>query len=93
MSDCLELPVRLTPKASRNQVGGWVCDDQGQDILKISVTAVPEKGKANKALIALLAKHLKIPKSDITIIRGETDRNKILKINNISNDTLKALCP
>ena len=78
MADPLRLAVRLTPKAAQDKVHGWTSDTDGQKILKVSVTAVPEKGKANKALVALLAKHLKIPKSAITIIRGETDRNKIL---------------
>jgi len=52
----------------------------GQSHLKARVTAVPEKGKANKALIALLSKSLKVPKSMITVVSGETSRQKILRI-------------
>jgi uncharacterized protein (TIGR00251 family) len=74
------LHVRLTPKASRSGIQEWVMDENGAPCLKVSVTAVPEKGKANKALIDLLAKEWRIPKSAIAIIRGETDRNKILQI-------------
>jgi uncharacterized protein (TIGR00251 family) len=48
--------------------------------LKARVTAVPEKGKANKALVALLSKSLKVPKSTITVVSGETSRQKILRI-------------
>ena len=48
--------------------------------LKARVTAVPEKGKANKALVALLSKALKIPKTTISIISGDTARQKILRI-------------
>lgn len=72
--------VRLTPKASRTSIIGWDKDSEGKPILKVSVTAVPEKGKANKALIALLSKEWKIPKSLIVIEKGETDRNKILSV-------------
>ncbi|MCB1559420.1 MAG: DUF167 domain-containing protein [Alphaproteobacteria bacterium] len=49
-------------------------------MLKVSVTAVPEKGKANQSLIKLLSKHWKIPKSEIEIIKGETERHKILSV-------------
>jgi len=75
-----QITVRLTPKASQNAIHGWHKNAEGRDILKISVTAVPEKGKANKALIRLLSKEWKIPKSSITIIKGETDRTKILQL-------------
>lgn len=74
--------VKLTPKASRNEVKGWSEDADGQKILKVSVTAAPEKGKANKALIELLSKEWKVPKSAIEIIRGETERVKVIKVKN-----------
>ncbi len=83
----LRLAVRLTPKASRNAVQGWAQDAAGNRFLKVSVTAVPEKGKANKALIALLAKEWDIPKKSIEIIRGETDRNKTLMLTGIPEET------
>lgn len=72
------LHIRLSPKAARNAIGDWAQDADGQSYLKVSVTAPPEKGKANKALIALLAKEWKLPKTSISLIKGETDRNKIL---------------
>ena len=74
----LQIQVRLTPKAARDAVNGWAADADGRLVLKASVTAVPEKGKANAALIALLAKEWKLPKSAIHLARGETDRNKTL---------------
>ena len=52
--------------------------DDGQAVLQVRVTAVAEKGKANKALIALLAKAFKLPKSDIEITAGTTGRRKTL---------------
>ena len=74
------LTVKLTPKASRNGVQGWADGPDGTRVLKVSVTAVPEKGKANEALIALLSKEWKLPKKAFSLIRGETDRLKVLKI-------------
>jgi uncharacterized protein (TIGR00251 family) len=87
----IRLPIRLTPKASRNAIGEWVEDSAGQRYLKVNVTTVPEKGKANKALIALLAREWRLPKNVITIIKGETDRNKIVLIQNIDEKTAQII--
>ena len=76
----IRLLVKVTPKASADRIQGWAEDENGQPILKIAVTAVPEDGKANKAVIALLAKRLKLPKSAIDIASGATDRRKTLLI-------------
>jgi uncharacterized protein (TIGR00251 family) len=73
-----EINIRLTPKARRNAILGWAENADGKRILKVSVTAIPEKGKANEALIELLAKAWKVPKSAIRIRQGETSRNKTL---------------
>jgi len=72
--------VRLTPKASRNRIEGIVIDADGCARLKVSVTAVAEQGKANEALIALLAKSWKLAKRSIAITAGATDRRKMLTI-------------
>jgi uncharacterized protein (TIGR00251 family) len=72
--------IKLTPKASRNAVQGWAKDANGSDYLKISLTAIPEKGKANAALIDFLAKNLKCSKSNISIIKGDTDRLKTIHV-------------
>lgn len=72
--------VRITPKAAANKVNGWDKDVDQRPVLKVSVTAVPEKGKANVALIAILSKEWKVPKSQILIEKGETDRNKVLSV-------------
>lgn len=74
------ITVKLTPGARQNAVIGWEEDLFGERTLKIQVTAIPEKGKANKAMIALLSKNWKISKSSITVVRGATSRVKILEI-------------
>ena len=71
--------LRLTPKASRNAIAGVGVDGNGQQV-RATVTAVPENGKANTALIKLLAKTAKWPKSSVEIVAGHTDRNKVLEI-------------
>lgn len=78
--DHLLLAVRLTPNGGRDAFDGVEVSADSQSHLKARVTAVPEKGKANKALIVLLSKSLKVPKSTITVVSGETSRQKILRI-------------
>lgn len=69
------LQVKVAPKASRNAVVGW----QG-DTLKLSVTAAPDKGKANEAVIALLAAAVRCPRSAIRVLRGATTPRKLIAI-------------
>jgi uncharacterized protein YggU (UPF0235/DUF167 family) len=83
MQPPLKILVRLTPKARRTAFLGWSEDAEGRRVLKASVTAAPEKGKANAALIALLAGHWRIPKSAIRIEQGETSRTKTLILSQI----------
>lgn len=77
------LPVRAQPGARKDGIAGWL---DGR--LKVSVTQVPEKGKANKALIKLLAKWLDIPKSRIELVTGEKSPQKVFLIKHISADEL-----
>jgi uncharacterized protein (TIGR00251 family) len=89
--DHLRLAVRLTPNASRDMIEGEETSDDGQIWLKARVTAVPEDGKANKALIQLLAKSLKVAKSSITIVSGDTARKKILRLDGEPEDLISKL--
>jgi uncharacterized protein YggU (UPF0235/DUF167 family) len=70
------LAVRVTPKASRNEVTGLYTAVDGSVSLSVKVTAAPDKGKANKAVTNLLAKKLGVAKTMLTLVKGATDRNK-----------------
>ena len=72
--------VRLSPNSSSCAVNGIMDAADGNKLLKISVNSVPEKGKANKELIEFMAKKIKVPKSSIEIISGDTERVKRLLI-------------
>ncbi|MEX3011761.1 DUF167 family protein [Hoeflea sp. TYP-13] len=74
----LQLFVRLTPGASKDGIDGIEEGADGRAYLKIRVRAVPEKGRANRALIALLAKRGGVAKSSIKVTSGETHRMKTL---------------
>ncbi|MBU6474183.1 MAG: DUF167 domain-containing protein [Alphaproteobacteria bacterium] len=76
-TDCgLRFAVRLTPKGGRDKIDGWSAGADGRPHLKARVSAPPEAGKANAALIALLAKTLGVAKSAVAIAGGETSRLK-----------------
>ncbi len=77
------LPVRAHAGARRNEIRG------AQDgMLKVSVTQAPEKGKANKAIVELLAKALGLRKSQIEVLTGETSPQKRLLVRDVAPEGL-----
>ena len=72
--------VRVTPQASRNEVSGIHVDAAGAMSLAVKVTAVPDKGLANAAVIKTLAKAMMVSKSTFSLVKGHTDRNKTFQI-------------
>jgi uncharacterized protein YggU (UPF0235/DUF167 family) len=75
-----ELRVRAQPKASKDAVEGLGEEASGQRYLKVRVRVVPEKGRANAAIEALLAGALGLPKSAVSVEKGETQRIKTVRI-------------
>jgi len=69
------LHVRVQPKARANAVVGW----RGET-LRVSVTAAPENGKANRAVITLLADSLGVAASSISLVRGDSSRDKWFRL-------------
>ena len=77
------LPVRAHPGARSNAVRG-----EQDGMLKVCITQVAEKGKANKALVSVLSKALSLRKSQIELIGGETSRQKTFLIRGVTPDEL-----
>ena len=75
----LLVTARVSPKASRTAIQGIMPTPDGE-ALKIAVTAPADKGKANAAVTALLAKTFGVAKSSVAVVAGETDRRKTLRI-------------
>ncbi len=71
--------IRLTPKAARSRIEGVGAAADGA-VLKVAVTAPPERGKANAAMITLLAKTWRLPKTSMAITAGATARRKTLLV-------------
>lgn len=72
--------IRVTPNAGRDAIEGVELRDDGMAVLRLRVKAVPDKGRANAAAVALLAKALGVPKSALSLVSGETARFKTLTI-------------
>lgn len=66
----MKLTIKVIPKAKKNEIKGE----------KVYLKAPPVEGKANEALIAFLAEHFGVKKKQITIIKGEKSRNKVIGI-------------
>jgi uncharacterized protein len=75
-----ELRVRAQPGASKDAIEGTAEDASGRRHLKVRIAAAPEKGRANAALESLLAKALGLPKSAVSVEKGETQRIKTVRI-------------
>ena len=78
--DGVRVAVRLTPKGGRDAVDGLTRHADGRTALKARVAAAPEKGAANGALIALLARTWDLPKSSLEVVSGTTARTKTIRI-------------
>lgn len=76
----LRISVRLTPKGGRDGIDGWAAGADGSMYLKVRVRVAPEDGKANAALVALLAKTLRVAKSQVSIAAGATSRLKMVDV-------------
>lgn len=83
MPESATLQVKVVPGASRDKVAGWLGTE-----LKVTVAAPPESGKANAAVIALLAGVLSIPSRNILIAGGQTRPRKTLAFSDITQQEL-----
>ena len=72
--------LRVSPRARRDRIDGAVAEADGSLAIKVSVTAPPDKGRANEAVIALLARALGVPKSRLEVAQGAASRHKTLRV-------------
>lgn len=80
MTNGVRFTVCLTPKAASERIESVVADAQGIGVLRVAVTAAAERGRANRALIKLLAKERQMAKSSIVLVGGAKNRNKTLRV-------------
>jgi uncharacterized protein (TIGR00251 family) len=76
----LRLAVHLTPRSSCDRILGIIGNGPQGPALKVAVTAAPVDGKANMALIRLLAREFGLAPRDLSIVGGETARRKLVEL-------------
>lgn len=79
-----DLTVRLQPRARRDEVVG----ERGGAVV-IRVSAPPVDGRANEALRRLIAKAARVAPSKVTVVRGHTAREKVVRVEGVSEDALR----
>ncbi len=89
--DGVTVAVRVAPGAGRERIGEIVAEADGGRVIKLSVTAAPERGKANEAAIRLLAKAWLVPKSSLSVVSGATARRKTIHVAGEPEDLARRL--
>ncbi len=79
------LAVRVTPRARKNEIVGVA-----GDALKLKLAAPPVEGAANATLCAFLAEKLGVRKSAVTLIAGQTSRQKVVRVEGVTPDEVRA---
>lgn len=79
------LAIKAIPNAPRSEVAGWL-----GDALKIKIQAPPVEGRANDALCEFLADRLDLPRRAVTVLRGDTSRQKLVRIDGLSLEAARA---
>ena len=80
-----QVALRVQPRASRERVSGISGTEW-----RLSITAPPVEGKANAACVEFFARGLRVPKSAVTIVAGETSRHKRIEIEGVTQEALDA---
>jgi len=80
------IDIHLQPGAKRNEIVGFK-----EGILCAKVTALPQKGQANRALVELMAQTLGIPKSSVDIIRGQSSRSKVIAVHGLTVEEVREI--
>jgi uncharacterized protein len=79
------LAVKAIPNAPRHEIVGWL-----GDTLKVKIHAPPVEGRANAALCEFIAEVLDVPRRNVTVLHGDTSRQKLVRITRLSFEELRA---
>jgi uncharacterized protein (TIGR00251 family) len=82
------ISLKVVPGSSRDEVAGWLGDS-----LKVKVKAPPEKGRANEAVIALLADRLGVDASSIAVVSGHGSPAKIVAVDGMDDEAIRQAFP
>ena len=85
-SDINRLHIKVTPNASRNEITGFI-----DGVLQLKIAGPPVKGKANKELAIFLSQILGVSRSSLSIIKGQSSRNKVIAIEGLNREQITKL--
>ena len=88
MSSSCTIAIKAIPNAPRSAVVGWL-----GEALKVKVHAPPVEGRANEALCEFLADELGLPRRAVSVLRGDTSRQKLVRIEGLDLAALRAKFP
>jgi uncharacterized protein (TIGR00251 family) len=80
-----QISIRLQPRSKREEVVG-----ARGDVIVVRVTAPPVDGKANAALCRLIARSVRVSSSRVTVVRGQTSREKVVRVEGVTQDALRS---
>jgi len=82
------LSLKVVPGSSRDEIVGWLGDS-----LKVKVKSPPEKGRANEAVVALLAERLGTDASSIAVVSGHSSPAKVLEVDGMDDEAIRVAFP
>lgn len=82
------LAIKAIPNAPRSEIVGWI-----GDALKVRIQAPPVEGRANQALCEFLAETFGLPRRSVTVIRGDTTRQKLVRLDGLGPEAVLARFP
>ena len=82
------LSLKVVPGSSRDEIVGWLGDS-----LKVKVKAPPEKGRANEAVVALLAERLGIDNSGVAVVSGHSSPAKVMEVDGMDYEAIRVAFP
>jgi uncharacterized protein len=85
---CCTVAIKAIPNAPRSEIVGWL-----GDALKVKIHAPPVEGRANEALCTFLAATLALPRRAVTVVRGDTSRQKLVRIEGLTLHDLQRRFP
>lgn len=84
--DSVTFTIKVLPRSSRNEFAG-----EQEGMLRVKLTAPPVEGAANKMLVNFIASKLKVSKSSVEIVSGETGRTKVIRVSGVSAEDIQGL--
>ena len=75
------LRLRVSPGATRTEIAG-----RHGEAWKVRVTAAPERGRANDAVVGLLAERLGVPRASVSVVSGHASRDKVVELRGLGTD-------